>query len=100
MEMEFEISTKEEVEIKKPSEYAVLLMNDDYTPMEFVVEVLREIFSKSDVDAELIMMDIHTKGQGVAGVYSFDIAETKAMQVMDKARSEEYPLMARLVEVE
>ena len=100
MEMEFEISTKEDIEVKKPNDFAVMLMNDDYTPMEFVVEILRDIFFKSENDAELIMMDIHTKGQGVARVYNFDIAETKAMQVMDKARSEEYPLMARLVEVE
>lgn len=98
--MDFEISTKEEVSVKKPSDFAVILMNDDYTPMEFVVEVLRDIFGKNEAQAESVMMEIHTKGQGVAGVYNFDIAETKAVQVVDLARKQDFPLLANLIEVE
>jgi ATP-dependent Clp protease adaptor protein ClpS len=98
--MDFEISTKEEVSVKKPRDFAVVLMNDDYTPMEFVVEVLRDIFGKDESKSEAIMMEIHTNGQGVAGVYNFDIAETKAVQVMDLARKRDFPLVANLVEVE
>ena len=84
--------TLERTETKRPRLWRVLLLNDDYTPMEFVVMVLERYFRKSAAEAELIMLAVHHKGQGVAGVYTRDIAETKAVQVMDHARREGHPL--------
>ena len=81
---------------KKPSMYNVLLMNDDYTPMEFVVEMLQTYFSKSQEQATEIMLHIHQKGLGVCGLYTFEIAESKAAQVLDKARKNQHPLQIKL----
>jgi ATP-dependent Clp protease adaptor protein ClpS len=78
--------------IKEPEEYRVILLNDHYTTMEFVVEVLMTIFHKNLEDANQIMMDVHRKGKGVVGVYSWDIACTKAEQVHAVAREHEFPL--------
>lgn len=72
--------------------YAVILHNDDYTSMEFVVEVLQKHFRKSKEEAYRIMLRVHREGRGVAGVYSFEIAETKAKQVMDEAQAKGFPL--------
>ncbi len=77
---------------KEPTRYAVLLANDDYTTMEFVVEVLRRFFQKTEEEAVQIMLQIHQKGRGTAGIYHFEIAETKAMQVVEYARTRGYPL--------
>lgn len=84
--------TLERTETRRPRLYRVLLLNDDYTPMEFVVMVLSRYFRKSDAEAEMIMLAVHRKGQGVAGVYTREIAETKVLQVTQHARSDGYPL--------
>ncbi|MEK9684167.1 MAG: ATP-dependent Clp protease adapter ClpS [Rhodospirillaceae bacterium] len=81
---------------KKPSMYRVLMLNDDYTPMEFVVMVLERFFSKSSDEAVTIMLHVHQKGVGVCGVYSYEIAETKVDQVMDLARENHHPLQCTL----
>ncbi|MFZ9595882.1 MAG: ATP-dependent Clp protease adapter ClpS [Bdellovibrionia bacterium] len=79
-------------QVKEPPRYAVILHNDDYTTMEFVTEVLRRYFHKSDEEAVQIMLQVHQKGKGTAGVYSFEIAETKVMQVEEYARFKGHPL--------
>lgn len=77
---------------KKPSMYKVLLLNDDYTPMEFVVYILEQIFSKTNEEALRVMLHVHQKGVGLCGVYTYDVADTKSAQVMDLARKNEHPL--------
>jgi ATP-dependent Clp protease adaptor protein ClpS len=77
---------------KKPAMYKVLLLNDDYTPMDFVVQVLEQFFGKSHEEAMQIMMHVHRRGVGICGVYTFEVAETKVMQVMDCARRLQHPL--------
>lgn len=91
--METGIVTKQrdKIKIKKPKNYKVIMHNDDYTTMEFVIEVLVRIFNKSIADAEKIMLDVHKKGRGVAGIYSYDIAITKVATAMSMAKSEGYP---------
>ena len=81
---------------KKPSLYKVLLLNDDYTPMEFVVHVLQKYFGKNFEAAQEIMLHVHQKGVGVCGVYTFEIAETKVTQVMDFSRSNNHPLQCTM----
>jgi ATP-dependent Clp protease adaptor protein ClpS len=81
---------------KKPSLYRVLILNDDYTPMEFVVFVLERIFNKSREDATHIMLHVHQHGVGVCGVYTYEVAETKVAQVMDLARRNEHPLQCTM----
>ena len=81
---------------KKPSMYKVLLLNDDYTPMEFVVMVLEKFFNKSKQEATDIMLHVHRKGVGICGVYTFEIAESKVSQVMDFARHHEQPLQCTM----
>lgn len=78
--------------LKEPPRYAVVLHNDDYTTMEFVVEVLTRYFAKSQEEAVQIMLRVHQEGRGVAGVYSHEIAETKVIQVSDYAKSQGHPL--------
>ena len=81
---------------KIPALYRVLMMNDDYTPMEFVIEVLEKFFQKSREESTQIMLHVHQRGVGVCGVYAYDVAETKAMQVMNYARKHEHPLQVQL----
>ena len=81
---------------KKPSMYKVLMLNDDYTPMEFVVMILEKFFTKSHDEATQIMLHVHQKGVGVCGVYTYEIAETKVTQVMDLARQHQHPLQCTL----
>ncbi|MDR1107295.1 MAG: ATP-dependent Clp protease adaptor ClpS [Treponema sp.] len=83
---------KNREKLKEPGEYQVILLNDDYTTMEFVVEILMLIFHKSEKEAGRIMMDIHRKGKGIVGMYPWDIALTKANEVHAIARQHEYPL--------
>jgi ATP-dependent Clp protease adaptor protein ClpS len=78
--------------LKEPQHYAVLLHNDDYTTMEFVTEVLRRFFHKNGEEAVQIMLKVHQEGKGVAGLYTYQIAETKVAQVQEYARSKGYPL--------
>ena len=81
---------------KKPSLYRVLLLNDDYTPMEFVVHVLERFFAKSREAATEIMLHVHHRGVGVCGVYTFEVAETKVAQVIDFARRHQHPLQCTM----
>ena len=81
---------------KKPSMYKVIMLNDDYTPMEFVVMILEKFFSKNHEEATHIMLHVHQKGVGVCGVYTYEIAETKVTQVMDLARQHQHPLQCTL----
>jgi ATP-dependent Clp protease adaptor protein ClpS len=84
--------TKTRPKTKRPSLYRVLLLNDDYTPMEFVVLVLQDVFNKSREDAMQIMLHVHQKGVGECGVYPYEVAETKVTRVMDTARKNQHPL--------
>lgn len=81
---------------KKPSMYKVLLLNDDYTPMEFVVHILERFFSKNRQEATDIMLHVHRRGVGVCGIFTYEVAETKVAQVMDFARANEQPLQCTM----
>ena len=81
---------------KKPSLYKVLMLNDDYTPMEFVVHVLERFFQKSREEATRIMLHVHHRGVGICGVFTYEVAETKVTQVMDFARQNQHPLQCTL----
>jgi ATP-dependent Clp protease adaptor protein ClpS len=83
---------------KKPALYKVLLLNDDYTTMEFVVQILEGIFHKTPAEAYRIMMQVHTKGRGMCGAYSYDVAETKVATTQELAKQEGFPLQATLEE--
>lgn len=88
--------TKTRPKTKKPSLYRVLLLNDDYTPMEFVVFVLQKYFSKSRDDATQIMLHVHQNGVGICGLYTYEVAETKVAQVIDEARRHQHPLQCTM----
>jgi ATP-dependent Clp protease adaptor protein ClpS len=83
-------------ETKKPDLYKVLLLNDDYTTMDFVIEILETVFHKSPAEAYRIMMAVHTQGKGLCGVYPFEVAETKVTTVVDLARGSGFPLRAAM----
>ena len=89
---DLDILEDQDEEIKEPDMYRVILHNDHYTTMDFVVEVIVKVFHKPLIEAARIMMDVHKKGRGMVGVYPFDIAETKRAQVMQMARENEFPL--------
>ena len=91
-----DLATKTRTKTQRPSLYKVLLLNDDYTPMEFVVHVLERFFGKSREDATRIMLHVHHKGVGVCGVYTFEVAETKVAQVMEFARQNQHPLQCTM----
>jgi len=84
--------------LEEPKMFKVLLHNDDYTSMDFVVEILISIFHKTHVQAEQIMVQIHEEGMGLCGVYTYEIAQTKADQVKQKAKQNEFPLLATIEE--
>jgi ATP-dependent Clp protease adaptor protein ClpS len=86
------VLTRTKSKTQKPSLYRVLLLNDDYTPMEFVVHVLERFFQKDRETATMIMMHVHQNGVGECGVYTYEVAETKISQVMDFARQHQHPL--------
>jgi ATP-dependent Clp protease adaptor protein ClpS len=88
----FGLVTETRIKTKKPSLYRVLLLNDDYTPMEFVVFILERFFNRSREQATRIMLHVHQKGVGLCGVYTYEVAETKVAQVLDLARRHEHPL--------
>jgi ATP-dependent Clp protease adaptor protein ClpS len=92
------IATETKKKVKKPPRFKVLLHNDDYTTMEFVVMVLKTVFHKTDDAAFEIMMAVHHAGVGVAGVYSFEIAEAKVNKATELARASEYPLLCTMEE--
>jgi ATP-dependent Clp protease adaptor protein ClpS len=84
--------------IRKPKMYKVIIYNDDYTTMEFVVKILMEIFKKSPIEATKIMYDVHRNGIGIAGIYSYDIAATKTVQAMNEAEESGFPLKLSMEE--
>ncbi|MGI9351486.1 MAG: ATP-dependent Clp protease adapter ClpS [Rhizobiaceae bacterium] len=86
------LATKTRAKTKKPSLYRVLLLNDDFTPMEFVVHVLERFFSKTQEQATQIMLHVHNNGVGECGVFTYEVAETKVTQVMDFAQKHQHPL--------
>ena len=91
-----EIGVKTKTRTKRPSLYKVLMLNDDYTPMEFVVYVLQRFFNMGQERALDVMLTVHNKGVAVVGVYPFEVAETKVTQVMDCARSNQHPLQCTM----
>lgn len=93
---EIGIATKTKAKPKKPSQYKVLLLNDDYTPMEFVVIVLKRFFRMDIDEATQVMLHVHQKGVGVCGIYPYEVAETKVNQVMDFAKQNQHPLQCTL----
>ena len=84
--------------IKEPPLYRVVLLNDDYTPMEFVVDILESIFGMQRTRATQVMLEVHTRGKGICGVYNFEIAETKVAQVMGIAKQHQHPLLCTMEE--
>ncbi|KJZ09606.1 Clp protease ClpS [Marinomonas sp. SBI22] len=90
----------EETELKPPSMYQVVLFNDDFTPMDFVIFVLQKFFYMDGEKAQKIMLEVHNKGKGVCGVYPFDIAETKVAMVQQFVEQNEHPLMCDLQKVD
>lgn len=95
-ENEVGVATKTRTKPKKPSQYKVLLLNDDYTPMEFVVMVLKRFFSMDLEQATRVMLHVHQKGVGVCGIFPYEVAETKVNQVMDFAKQNQHPLQCTL----
>jgi ATP-dependent Clp protease adaptor protein ClpS len=93
---EIGIATKTRTKPKKPSQFKVLMLNDDYTPMEFVVLVLKRFFQMDLEQATQVMLHVHQKGVGVCGIFPYDIAETKVNQVMDFAKQNQHPLQCTL----
>lgn len=90
------LATKTRAKPKKPSQFKVLLLNDDYTPMEFVVMVLKRFFSMDLEQATRVMLQVHQRGVGVCGIFPYEIAETKVNQVMDFAKESQHPLQCTL----
>lgn len=90
------VVTRTKPKTKKPSMYKVLMLNDDFTPMEFVVHVLERFFGKGREEATQIMLHVHRRGVGICGVFPYEIAETKVTQVMDFARQQQHPLRCTL----
>jgi ATP-dependent Clp protease adaptor protein ClpS len=91
MEPNIVVKQKDKVKIKKPKNYKVVMYNDDYTTMEFVINILVSVFNKKLMEAEKIMLDVHEKGKGVAGIFSYDIAITKVSTAMAIAKEKGFP---------
>ena len=89
---------EERPKLKRPSLYRVILVNDDFTPMEFVVEILQTVFSMERIKATRVMLEVHTKGKGVCGVFTYEIAETKVAQVTSIAQQQQHPLLCTMEE--
>ena len=90
------VAVRSRTKTKRPSMYKVLMLNDDYTPMEFVVHILERFFAKNRQEATRIMLHVHRRGVGICGVYTYEVAETKVTQVMDFARQHQHPLQCTL----
>jgi ATP-dependent Clp protease adaptor protein ClpS len=91
-----EVKERVQGKTKEPALYGVVLLNDDYTPMQFVVDVLEAVFQKSPAEAYRIMMQVHVSGRGLAGIYPWEVAETKVDTLMSQAREAGYPLQATI----
>ena len=98
IEHDSETLTESETKLEKPKMYKVVLHNDDFTTMEFVVFILRTIFMRSDAEAFMIMLKVHNEGVGIAGVYTYEIANMKAEKTMNLSRAHEYPLLCTVEE--
>ena len=98
IENDADVLTESETRLEKPKLYKVLLHNDDFTTMEFVVFILQQIFMRSDVEAFAIMLKVHNEGVGIAGIYSFEIANMKAEKAMNISKANEYPLLCTVEE--
>ena len=96
--MASKVKTKSKVEVQEPKKYKVFLLNDDYTTMDFVVDILCDVFHKSYEEAVQIMLKVHKEGKGLCGVYTYEIAETKVDQVHRLARAHQFPLKATMEE--
>jgi ATP-dependent Clp protease adaptor protein ClpS len=95
----FELAVEEErPKVKRPPLYRVVLINDDYTPMEFVVDILETVFGLDRTRATQVMLEVHTKGKGICGVFNYEIAETKVAQVMALAQQHQHPLLCTMEE--
>jgi ATP-dependent Clp protease adaptor protein ClpS len=96
----FDLAVEEAApKLKPPSLYRVVLINDDFTPMEFVVDILESVFSMERTRATQVMLEVHTKGKGICGVFSYEIAETKVAQVMGIAKQHQHPLLCTMEEL-
>jgi len=95
---EIEIELSDEIEVEEPKKYNVFLLNDDYSTMDFVIDILVKIFRKSLTEAEAIMLSVHNNGRALCGIYSFEIASTKVAQVQKLAREKGFPLKAIMEE--
>lgn len=98
IEHDSEVLTESETKLEKPKLFKVILHNDDFTTMEFVVFILQHVFMRSDADAFTIMLKVHNEGIGVAGVYPFEVANMKSEKAMNLARASEYPLLCTVEE--
>lgn len=94
-----EVQTTYKPQVKKPNFYRVVLLNDDFTPMEFVIWLLQVVFHKSEEESARLMLEVHTKGRGICGVYPYDVARTKVFQVQTLVEKHEHPLQC-VMEVE
>ena len=97
-ERDTDVLTEQETKLEKPKLFKVLLHNDDFTTMDFVVFVLQYVFNRSDADALTIMLKVHNEGVGVAGIYPYEIAKTKSEKTMNLAKSREFPLLCTVEE--
>ena len=95
---DFDVATESETRLEKPKLYKVVLHNDDYTTMEFVVFILRTVFHKSESEAYVIMMKVHEAGIGIAGVFTYEVANMKAEKAMNLSRAQEFPLLCTVEE--
>ncbi len=98
MAIQSDLELENDLELDKPKKYKVYLLNDDYTTMDFVVDILIKVFHKNYEEAERIMLEIHKKGQGLCGVYIYEIAETKVVRVHQRSRENGFPLKAVMEE--
>lgn len=94
--MQSETLESPKIKVATPSMYKVIMWNDDHTPMDFVVDILKRFFSKTHDEATEIMFEIHQKGSSICGIFTYEIAETKVTQVMDLARQKQYPLQCTI----
>jgi ATP-dependent Clp protease adaptor protein ClpS len=99
-EHEEAVLVESEEKVERPPLYRVILHNDDYTTMDFVVFILQAVFHRSFADAFRLMLDVHSRGRGVAGVFTYEVAEMKIAETMDLARANEYPLLCTMEEAD
>lgn len=95
-DLDGELDTVEDVKVKRPSRYKVILHNDDYTTMEFVIFILQTVFGKTFEEAKVVMLNVHNNGTGICGIYTYEIAETKAAKVENLAKENGHPLMCTI----